>query len=93
MLDVELRENKMKEIRTQIKQFIVNNFLFGRGEDDLPPDASILEHGIIDPIGSMELVGFLEAIFGIDVDDMKLIPQNLDSVEWIVKFLATKQIE
>ena len=50
----------MESIERDIKSFIVENFLFGEGGDDLKTDQSFLEVGIIDSTGVLELVTFLE---------------------------------
>ena len=73
-----------------IRQFIIENFLFEE-DNNLKEDTSFLENGIIDSTGILELVSFLEETFGITVEDEELIPENLDSIANVVKYLATKQ--
>jgi acyl carrier protein len=46
--------------------------------------------GIIDSTGMLELVGFLEKRYGIEVEDADLIPDNLDSVAQLASFVAHK---
>ncbi len=72
-----------------IKEFVVENFLFGDG-DILKEDTSFLDEGIIDSTGVLELVDFLEERFTISVEDEELIPENLDSLQNIVFYLTTK---
>ncbi|RJP92376.1 MAG: acyl carrier protein [Desulfobacteraceae bacterium] len=74
---------------TQVKQFIVENFLFGDGSD-LQNHTSFLENGIIDSTGILELIAFLEATFGIKIEDTELVPENLDSLDNIAAFLKRK---
>ena len=73
-----------------IKEFIVENFLFGEG-NGLKDETSLLEEGIIDSTGILELVTFLEDEFSITVEDEELIPENLDSIANVVQYLTTKQ--
>jgi acyl carrier protein len=73
----------------KIRSFIIENYLFGE-EGRLNNDDSFLESGIIDSTGILELVRFLEATFGIKVNDEELIPDNLDSVNKIDAFLQAK---
>jgi len=73
-----------------IKEFIVENFLFGEG-NGLKDETSFLEEGIIDSTGILELVTFLEDEFSITVEDEELIPENLDSIANVVQYLTTKQ--
>ncbi len=72
-----------------IKEFIIENFLFGDGEN-LEEDSSFMENGIIDSTGILELITFLEEKFGISVQDDELIPDNLDSLNNVVGYLERK---
>ena len=78
------------EHKQTIRDFIVENFLFGEA-DGLEDDASFLENGIIDSTGILELVTYLEDTFGIEVEDEELVPENLDSIVNVVQYLTTKQ--
>lgn len=78
-------------IEKQIREFIVEHFLFGEFDDNLKNDDSLLENGIIDSTGVLELVSFLEEIYGIELDDEEIVPENLDSIANMSKFIAKKQ--
>jgi acyl carrier protein len=69
---------------------VIDNFPFGRAGDGLLNDDSFLEHGIVDSFGVLELVAFLEEKYGITIQDQELIPDNLDSINRLVKFLGRK---
>jgi len=79
----------MSETRDKVREFIVENFLFG-SEDGLKDDTSFLDDGIIDSTGILELVSFLEEDFGIAVEDEELIPENLDSIKNVAEYLERK---
>lgn len=79
----------MDAMREKVKEFIVENFLFG-DDQGLDNDASFLDNGIIDSTGILELVTFLEETFNIEIADEELVPENLDSINQIVSFLAKK---
>ena len=79
----------MSELKTTIKEFIIENFLFGNAEG-LEDNTSFLEEGIIDSTGVLELVTFLEEEFSIQVEDEELIPENLDSINNLIGFLGKK---
>ncbi len=81
----------MSQVREQIREFIVENFLMGEDSDDLKDDSSFLEEGIIDSTGVLELVEFLEDTFEIKVDDEELIPENLDSINNLCTYLEKKR--
>ncbi len=79
----------MSELKTQIRDFIIENFLFGNA-NGLKDDTSFLEEGIIDSTGVLELVTFLEENFEIQVEDEELIPENLDSIDNVTGYLEGK---
>lgn len=72
-----------------VKAHIVENFLFG---DDrrIAPDTDFIENGILDSTGVLELIGFLEEKFGIRVEDDELVPDNMNSLEKITRYIARK---
>jgi acyl carrier protein len=72
-----------------LRKFIVHNFLFDQ-DNGFSDDESFLAQGIIDSTGVLELVSFLEQQFGITVDDEELVPENLDSINNLSRFLAGK---
>jgi len=80
----------MEATEKQIRQFIVDNFLFGQEDVAINDRDSLLQLGIIDSTGVLELVAFLEQKFGIKVDDEELVPANLDSIHDLVRFIDTK---
>lgn len=77
-------------IRDTVRQFIRENFYIGNPEG-LADTASFLEHGIVDSTGILEVVAFLEKTFAIRVEDADMIPENLDTVEGIVKYVERKR--
>lgn len=79
----------MDELRNCIKAFIVENFLFGK-EDGLRDDTRLLNEGILDSTGVLELVGFLEDQFQITVEDEDFLPENLESIDKIKAYLLRK---
>jgi acyl carrier protein len=81
----------MTNYEHDLHHFIVENFLFGKEDTPLTRDESLLERGVIDSTGVLELVGYLEKTYGIVIEDEELIPENLDSIERLVRFLERKR--
>jgi acyl carrier protein len=79
----------MPEFGTEIRQFIADRFLFG-DDKKLGDDDSLLEAGIIDSTGILELINHLEERYGIKVNDDELVPENLDTIASIAAFLGKK---
>ena len=77
-------------LQRTVHEFIIKNFIF---EDDgsLTESTSFLENGIIDSTGVMELIAFLESMFGITVEDHEIIPENLDSISRLVAYVERKR--
>ena len=80
----------MESLESTVREFIVNNFLFGQDGAELTDDASLLELGIIDSTGVLELVSFLEGGYQLKIDDEELIPENLDSIRNVARFIRRK---
>ena len=80
----------MPTIETDVRGFVTDNFLFGRKNVSLGGDDSLLEQGLIDSTGVLELVSFIENKFEIKVEDDDLVPDNLDSINRLITFIATK---
>jgi acyl carrier protein len=79
------------EIAQQISNFIINNFMMGRSSYELTDDDSLLDKGIIDSTGVLELVSFIEETYGFTVEDDELVPENLDSVNRLVDYINKKR--
>mgnify|MGYP000036672398 FL=1 len=77
-------------IPSQIRRYILENFLFTDDETRLRDDASFLEEGIVDSTGVLELVMFVEETFGIEVADEEILPENFDSVERLTRYVEAK---
>lgn len=77
------------QIRQELRQFVIDNFLFGQ-EGGLQDGDSFLENGIIDSTGVLELIAFLEARFGLKLAETDLTPENLDSIDKVARFVASR---
>jgi acyl carrier protein len=75
----------------KLRKYILETYLFTTDDSALANDDSFLDKGIIDSTGILELVMFLEEEFGLAVADEELLPENLDSINNLVKFVAQKQ--
>lgn len=78
-------------MENKIREFLANNFFLGDDPSQLHGSSSLIEAGVIDSTGVLELVGFLEEDFEIRIDDEDLVPENLDSVDNIVHFVERKR--
>lgn len=73
--------------KDKIYNFIIENYLFNDTDVELRDDESLLTKGIVDSTGILELVLYLEDTFNIKVKDEDMIPDNLDSINQIVRYV------
>ena len=77
------------ELREQVRQFIVSNF-YVSDPAALVDHASLLDAGVVDSTGVLEIITFIETTFSVSVEDQEMLPENLDAVSNIVKFVQKK---
>jgi len=78
------------QIRAEVTEFIVMNYLFGdvtRAPRDEDP---LVDEGIIDSTGILELIEFLEGRFGIEISEAETVPQNLGTISSLTRFVVSK---
>jgi acyl carrier protein len=80
----------MSQVKADVRQFILDNFMMGGDRNALGDGDSFLDHQVIDSTGFIELVTFLEERFGIRVLDTELVPENLDSLDAIDAYVGRK---
>ena len=74
-------------LRTRLRTWIADTFFVDHFEDS----TSFLKNRLVDSTGMMELVVFIEGEFGFKADDSELVPDNLDSIDNLVRFIARKK--
>lgn len=76
--------------RRQVRDFLLSNFYIADA-NALEVDTSLLDQGIIDSTGVLEVIGFIEETFDITVEDSEILPENLDSIEGIARLIMCKK--
>jgi acyl carrier protein len=77
-------------IKEQIRHYLAENFLFSNSGFDLDDDASLLEEGVVDSTGVLELVMFVEEFTNAEVLDDEIAPDNFDTVNNLVAYIERK---
>jgi acyl carrier protein len=80
-----------EQIRAELTAFIVTNYLFGDSARMPADEDSLVEGGVIDSTGVLELIEFLEAQFSISVDETDTVPENLGSISNLTRFVGSKK--
>ena len=82
----------MHKIRGDLRSYIEDNFIMGARTTPLADGDSFLEYHVLDSTGFLELVTFLEETYAVRVEEDEMIPENLDSLDNLVQFLARKGV-
>lgn len=80
-----------QKIRADLTEFIVANYLFGDVARAPRDETLLVDEGIIDSTGILELIEFLESNFGIEVSEAETVPQNLGSISSLTGFVLSKK--
>ena len=78
------------DIKSEVRDFVVDNFLFREDRDSVSDSESLLENGLMDSTGVLELVAFLESEMGIEIEDAEIVPENFDSIDNISNYAGSK---
>ena len=89
-MKIQQEMQKAQIIKSEIKNYILSNFLPGDEEDSLQDDDLLFEGGIIDSAGAMTFICFLEERYSIRILDEELFPENFASVNHIIRFVLKK---
>jgi acyl carrier protein len=77
-------------LKDELRQFVTDNFMYGKPYEGFADDDSFIERGIMDSTAVMELVAYLEKRYRITLHDKDLIPENLDSVNSLARFVKSR---
>jgi acyl carrier protein len=80
-------------VRAEMRAFVQENFLYMRPDLELRDDDDLLNLGVIDSIGFVELVGEVEERYGVAIEDVEIVEENFGSVTAIAAFVAAKTEE
>jgi acyl carrier protein len=78
------------EIKHQLRDYILENFLFTDDTSQVPLEQSLFDTGTIDSTGVLDLVGFIEETYEVQVDDEEMVPENFDSVAKMAAYVQRK---
>jgi acyl carrier protein len=78
------------DVKDNIRKYVAENFLFSSNGFTLDDDESFLEAGIVDSLGVVELVSFVEENYKISVPDDDIVPDNFDSVDNLAAYIARR---
>ena len=77
-------------LKDELRQFVTDNFMYGKPYEGFADDHSFIERGIMDSTAVMELVAYLEKRYRVTFDDKDLSPDNLDSVNRLARYVRSR---
>ena len=77
-------------VKDELRQFIIDNFMVGNEDEDISDSDSFMEKGIVDSTGVLELASFVEEKYEFSIEDDEMLPENLDSIDNLSKFIEKK---
>jgi acyl carrier protein len=77
-------------IEREIRAFLKENFPLAGDQSSVPADVSLIELGVVDSTGVLEIVGFLESRFGFEIPIEEIAPENLDTIDLITGYVRAR---
>jgi acyl carrier protein len=79
------------DIKRIVREFIIKNFAYGLNNSiHLQDDESLMDAGIIDSTGVIEIISFIESEFDVFISMDEVLPENIQSIESISQFIGNK---
>jgi len=85
-----MKEKIVVDLKSQLRDYILRNFLFGDREIFYSDSDSFMEKSIIDSTGILEIIIFVENNYNIKIKDEEILPENLDSIDNLTNFINRK---
>ena len=80
-----------QDLINDVREFICQTMLVGMADQSIEPDESLVQRGVVDSTGVLELVEFLQTRYEIAIKDDEITTDNLDSLNAIAEFLKRKR--
>ena len=82
--------NETKRVSNTIRQFIMAHFPLARKQSIIEDDSPLLESGIVDSLGVLDLINFIEEAFQLTVSEEDLLPENFETIARMAGFVQGK---
>ena len=81
----------MDNLKKKIEDFIKENFPAAK-KKNIDWQTSLLETGIIDSLGVLEIVNFIDEELDIEIDEDDLMPENFETIQAMAEFISKKKV-
>ena len=79
------------ELERRIKEFVTTELLYDRDAAGLGDDDSLLGPGLLDSVGILRLVAWLEEEFGVSIPDEDVVPDHVETVKRLAGLVRRRQ--
>jgi acyl carrier protein len=79
-----------EQIEAQVRDFLFTNFIFD-ASTQLGTEDSLMENGVVDSTGILEVIMWVESNFDVHVEDSEVLPENFDSIGNMTRYVLSKQ--
>lgn len=79
------------EIKDKVRAFILNEFMADMDPSELTDDMSFESAHLVDSVGMMDLILFVEETFEFEVENEEALPENFDSIVNLIGYITKKQ--
>ncbi len=77
-------------ILAHLEKFLLEEVAVDTSRKSLAPDDDLLEQGVVDSMGILKLVAYIEETYGVQIDDEDVIPENFQTLACMVTFIERK---
>lgn len=77
-------------IEQQLRKFLADNFILENQGADIDSEESLTQSGVLDSMGVLELIMYIEEEFGVRIPDEDTLPENLDSISRVVSYVSRR---
>jgi acyl carrier protein len=77
----------MTDNKEKIRQFLLEKLARAKKIKQIDDQDNLIESGIIDSLGIMQLVAYLEDTFTVKVKDEDIVPENFESIDIITSYI------
>ncbi|MFC1645680.1 acyl carrier protein [Candidatus Omnitrophota bacterium] len=79
------------DIKGELEKYLLTEVAAGLDKKSLAPDDDLLSSGIIDSMGILKLLAFIEKTFGVKVSDEEMVPDNFQTLNALEEFINKKK--
>jgi acyl carrier protein len=80
------------DVLMRTEQYVRDNFLYARPDFVLEPEHPLIAGRVVDSMGLMELIAFIDEEFGVNVEDEDITEQNLGTLAAITRYVTSRLV-